>query len=58
MVARIQLDVLDERTAETLGDRIAVVITDRDERSSTELELLRSGDTAEVFLGEIRQQLL
>lgn len=46
-VARIQLDVLDERTAETLGDRIAVEITDRDERSSTELELLRSGDTAE-----------
>lgn len=44
---RIQLSVMDERLASTLGDSISLEIEDENEQSSTELELLRSGDSAE-----------
>ena len=45
--ARIQLDVIDERIAGSLGDRIALEIRDENDKTSTELELLRVGDSAE-----------
>ncbi len=44
---RIQLSVMDERLASALGDNISLEIEDENEQSSTELELLRSGDSAE-----------
>jgi hypothetical protein len=44
---RIQLSVMDERLASSLGDNISLEIEDENEQSSTELELLRSGDSAE-----------
>ena len=44
---RIQLSVIDERLAESLGDSISIEIRDKDDQSSIELEMLKSDGSAE-----------